>query len=156
MRILVAEDDSKLRSHLKQALTQAGYAVDETGDGLEALWLGKENSYDSAVLDISMPGMDGVSVTRAHELRTPLTLLRMRIEQSAAEIPPELSEQLQEELSRLSKFVERSLLAARAESGGLEFQRASVEANGMDGHRIAFRDNGRVFAVRLSWKPTTQ
>ena len=65
MRILVAEDDSKLRSHLKQALTQGGYAVDETGDGLEALWLGKENAYDAAVLDISMPGMDGVSVTRA-------------------------------------------------------------------------------------------
>ena len=65
MRILVAEDDSKLRSHLKQALAQAGYAVDETGDGLEALWLGKEHAYDAAVLDITMPGMDGVSVTRA-------------------------------------------------------------------------------------------
>lgn len=64
MRILLAEDDSKLRSHLKQALTQGGYAVDETGDGFEALWLGKENPYDAAVLDISMPGMDGVSVTR--------------------------------------------------------------------------------------------
>ncbi len=68
MRILVAEDDSKLRSHLRQALSQAGYAVDETGDGQEALWLGKEHDYDAAVLDISMPGMDGVSVTRA--LRT--------------------------------------------------------------------------------------
>ena len=65
MRILVAEDDAKLRSHLKQALTQGGYVVDETGDGFEALWLGKENAYDAAVLDISMPGMDGVSVTRA-------------------------------------------------------------------------------------------
>ena len=65
MRILVAEDDSKLRSHLKHALQQGGYAVDETGDGQEALWLGKENAYDAAVLDISMPGMDGVSVTRA-------------------------------------------------------------------------------------------
>lgn len=65
MRILVAEDDSKLRSHLKHALVQGGYAVDETGDGQEALWLGKENAYDAAVLDISLPGMDGVTVTRA-------------------------------------------------------------------------------------------
>lgn len=64
MRILVAEDDPKLRSHLKQALTQVGYAVDETGDGQEALWLGREYPYDAAVLDISMPGMDGVTVTR--------------------------------------------------------------------------------------------
>lgn len=65
MRILVAEDDPKLRSHLKHALMQVGYAVDETGDGQEALWLGKENAYDVAVLDISMPGMDGVTVTRS-------------------------------------------------------------------------------------------
>jgi DNA-binding response OmpR family regulator len=65
MRILVAEDDSKLRSHVKQALTQGGYVVDQTGDGQEALWLGKETDYDAAVLDISMPGMDGVTVTRA-------------------------------------------------------------------------------------------
>lgn len=65
MRILVAEDDPKLRSHLKQALQQVGYAVDEAVDGPEALWLGSENPYDAAVLDVSMPGMDGVSVTRA-------------------------------------------------------------------------------------------
>lgn len=39
--------------------------MDGTGDGQEALWLGKENDYDAAVLDISMPGMDGVTVTRA-------------------------------------------------------------------------------------------
>ncbi len=65
MRILVAEDDPKLRSHLKHALVQVGYAVDETGDGQEALWLGRENAYDVAVLDISMPGMDGVTVTRS-------------------------------------------------------------------------------------------
>ena len=65
MRILVAEDDSQLRSHLKHALQEGGYSVDETGDGQEALWLGKENAYDAAVLDISMPGLDGVSVTRS-------------------------------------------------------------------------------------------
>jgi DNA-binding response OmpR family regulator len=46
-------------------LKQGGYVVDETGDGQEALWLGKENAYDAAVIDISMPGMDGVSVTRS-------------------------------------------------------------------------------------------
>lgn len=64
MRILVAEDDSKLRSHLKRALTEVGYAVDETADGEEALWLLGEYPYDAAILDITMPGRDGVSVTR--------------------------------------------------------------------------------------------
>jgi DNA-binding response OmpR family regulator len=61
----VAEDDAKLRSHLVKALRAAGYAVDDTGDGEEALWLLGEHPYDAAVLDISMPGRDGVSVTRA-------------------------------------------------------------------------------------------
>ena len=64
MRILVAEDDAKLRSHLKRALTEVGYAVDDTADGEDALWLLREHAYDAAVLDITMPGRDGVSITR--------------------------------------------------------------------------------------------
>lgn len=64
MKILVAEDDAKLRSHLVRSLREAGYTVDDTGDGNEALWLLSEHSYDAAVLDVSMPGQDGVSVTR--------------------------------------------------------------------------------------------
>jgi DNA-binding response OmpR family regulator len=47
------------------ALRAAGHAVDATGDGEEAQWLLMENPYDAAVLDIMMPGRDGVSVTRA-------------------------------------------------------------------------------------------
>jgi DNA-binding response OmpR family regulator len=65
MRILVAEDDRKVRSHVVGALRAAGHAVDDTGDGEEALWLLRENPYDAAVLDITMPGRDGVSVTRS-------------------------------------------------------------------------------------------
>lgn len=211
---------------------------------INALLLRVGNAYDE---------MADYSSRVAHELRTPLTLLRMRIEHSAAEMPPELSEQLQEELSRLSTFVERSLLAAKAEAGRLDVRRSSVDlsalleefkepyeilasqagldlewvispglridtdpdllrqmlhnllgntcrygasiarlrvipsarsavlslandlpesrapgglgiglrlvralANGMTGHHFALRDNGRVFAVRLVWKPITQ
>lgn len=69
MRVLVAEDDAKLRSHLVRALREGGYAVDQTGDGKEALWLLGENKYDVAVLDVSMPGYDGVSVTRTARTR---------------------------------------------------------------------------------------
>ncbi len=65
MRILIAEDDPKLRAHLKNAMVEVGYAVDDTADGEEALWLLREHSYDAAVLDISMPGRDGVTVTRS-------------------------------------------------------------------------------------------
>lgn len=65
MRILLAEDDLRLRKHLAAALRAAGHEVDETGDGLDALRLMEGHAYDAAVLDITMPGMDGVSVIRA-------------------------------------------------------------------------------------------
>jgi len=65
MRILVAEDDPKVRSHVVSALRAVGHAIDETGDGEEALWLLLEHPYEAAILDITMPGRDGVSITRA-------------------------------------------------------------------------------------------
>jgi signal transduction histidine kinase len=56
----------------------------------------------------------------AHELRTPLMLLRMRVEHAPPTMPPAFQEDLQDELARLSRFVERSLLAAKAEQGSLQ------------------------------------
>jgi len=64
MRILLAEDDTRLRRHLAAALREAGHEVEETGDGIAALGLLENHPHDAAVLDISMPGMDGVSVIR--------------------------------------------------------------------------------------------
>lgn len=81
MRVLVAEDDRKLLVHLAKALRAAGYTVDETGDGEEALWLLGEHAYDAAVLDISLPGRDGVTVTRTARQRgctTPVLLATAR------------------------------------------------------------------------------
>ncbi|MBE2180920.1 MAG: response regulator transcription factor [Chthoniobacterales bacterium] len=65
MRVLVAEDDPKVRRHLVQALVAAGHAVDEACDGDEALWLLGEADYQAAVLDVGLPGRDGISVTRS-------------------------------------------------------------------------------------------
>jgi len=81
MRVLVAEDDPKLRVHLVKALRSAGHVVDDTADGEEALWLLGERAYDAAVLDISIPGMDGVTVTRAARKRgvaTPVLIATAR------------------------------------------------------------------------------
>jgi signal transduction histidine kinase len=63
----------------------------------------------------------------AHELRTPLMLLRMRLEHAPAGTPPAFQEEMQDELARLSRFVERSLLAAKAEQGVLVPVPASVD-----------------------------
>lgn len=55
----------------------------------------------------------------AHELRTPLMLLRMRVENAPPGTPPLFQEEMQDELARLSRFVERALLATKAEQGSL-------------------------------------
>lgn len=81
MRLLVAEDDLKVRSHVVGALRSEGHVVDETGDGEEAIWLLREQEYDAAVLDITMPGKDGVGVTRtarANGFSSPIILATAR------------------------------------------------------------------------------
>jgi signal transduction histidine kinase len=67
------------------------------------------------------------SANVAHELRTPLTLLRMRVESSAPLLPEEVSEEMQEEIRRLSQMVERSLLAAKADGGRLDLRIRDID-----------------------------
>ncbi|MFM9957455.1 MAG: response regulator transcription factor [Phycisphaerales bacterium] len=64
MRVLIAEDSPVLQASLAQALGEAGYAVDVTGDGARALINARTTSYDVVVLDIMLPRMDGLEVLR--------------------------------------------------------------------------------------------
>lgn len=68
---------------------------------------------------IAYQEMAEFSARVAHELRTPLMLLRLRLEHAPPGTPPAFQEEMQDELARLSRFVERSLLAVKAEQGGL-------------------------------------
>ena len=81
MRILVVEDDPDLARQLKQALGDAGYAVDHAPDGEEGHFLGESEPYDAIVLDLGLPKIDGVSVLeqwrRAH-ITTPVLILTAR------------------------------------------------------------------------------
>ncbi|KKC33715.1 response regulator transcription factor [Devosia psychrophila] len=81
MRILVVEDDTNLNRQLKEALTDAGYAVDVAFDGEEGHFLGDTEPYDAIVLDIGLPQMDGLSVLeewRRAGKTTPVLLLTAR------------------------------------------------------------------------------
>ncbi len=71
-------------------------------------------------LDTSFAQLQEYTSQVAHELRTPLHLMRLRVETHAACMDPELAEGLQEELARLSNYVEAALTIARAEQGRLE------------------------------------
>jgi two-component system OmpR family response regulator len=62
MRVLVVEDDANLNRQIKEALTDAGYAVDVAFDGEDGHFLGDTEPYDAVVLDIGLPQMDGLSV----------------------------------------------------------------------------------------------
>ena len=65
MHLLVVEDDRQLRSSLTRGLREAGYTVDAVGNGAQATTSAAEASYDGIILDILLPGEDGVSVCRA-------------------------------------------------------------------------------------------
>lgn len=62
MRVLVVEDDLNLNRQLCEALTDAGYVVDNATDGEEGHFLGDTEPYDAVILDIGLPQKDGISV----------------------------------------------------------------------------------------------
>ena len=65
MRILLAEDDRQLRESIARGLREASYAVDDAPDGDRAIYLAAVNEYDAIMLDIVLPGKDGLEVCRA-------------------------------------------------------------------------------------------
>jgi two-component system OmpR family response regulator len=64
MRILVVEDDAKIASFVVKGLKQEGYGVDHAADGDTGLALADSTPYDAAVVDIMLPGLDGLSLVR--------------------------------------------------------------------------------------------
>jgi two-component system copper resistance phosphate regulon response regulator CusR len=64
MRLLVVEDYRPLQQSLVKGLREAGFAVDSTRDGREGLWYAMSNEYDVIVLDLMLPGVDGLEILR--------------------------------------------------------------------------------------------
>jgi len=64
LRLLLIEDDSDLVENLKKPLKDAGNVVDVAEDGIEGEYLGNENIYDIAVLDLGLPKRNGLDVLR--------------------------------------------------------------------------------------------
>ena len=64
MRVLVVEDDARLAAQIATALGEAGYVVDRAVDGPRADFLGQTEAYDAIILDLGLPGVDGLTVLR--------------------------------------------------------------------------------------------
>ncbi|MDB5943316.1 MAG: two-component system response regulator [Ramlibacter sp.] len=81
MNLLLVEDDPSMRSTLERALSRRGARVTGCGDGNQALKLWREQLPDVVVLDLSLPGMDGLQVleqARRSQLATPVLILTAR------------------------------------------------------------------------------
>jgi len=64
MRVLVVDDEQRLAEALRRGLTAEGMTVDVTHSGDDALWRATATHYDAIVMDVMMPGLDGVSACR--------------------------------------------------------------------------------------------
>jgi DNA-binding response OmpR family regulator len=81
MRLLLVEDDIDLASSLSKGLRRAGYAVDMANNGVDAEYLGNEAVYDVIILDLGLPGRNGLEVLshwREAGLSTPVIILTAR------------------------------------------------------------------------------
>src|SRR5260370_538799 len=82
MKVLIIEDDTAIATNLYDYLESAGYAVDVASDGVTGLHLAVTQHWDAILLDLSLPGMDGLTICRKlrEEARrdTPVLILTPR------------------------------------------------------------------------------
>lgn len=81
MKVLVVEDDVKIATFIKKGLQEESYSVDVTHHGDEAIYLAQVNAYDIILLDIMLPGSNGMDVCKAlreKNIITPIIMLTAR------------------------------------------------------------------------------
>jgi len=78
MRILIIEDDTKISNFVARGLQEVGYIVDQAADGREGLSMISSDVYDCAIIDIMLPGLDGLSIIekmRQRKINLPVLIL---------------------------------------------------------------------------------
>jgi two-component system OmpR family response regulator len=78
VRVLVVEDEAKMAQLLRRGLSEAGFAVDLADRGEDALWMAKATPYDAIVLDVMLPGIDGLQTCqglRDQDIWSPVLML---------------------------------------------------------------------------------
>jgi DNA-binding response OmpR family regulator len=81
MRVLIVEDDETIAAFVAKGLREAGFAVDQSGDGREGLDRAVSSPYDVAIVDVMLPGLDGLALVEAlrrRGVRTPVLFLSAR------------------------------------------------------------------------------
>ncbi|WP_064606960.1 heavy metal response regulator transcription factor [Photobacterium sp. J15] len=81
MKLLLIEDEPKTGEYLRKGLTEAGYVVDLSCDGVDGLYQATSNQYDLIILDVMLPQLNGwqvLTTLRASEIETPIIMLTAR------------------------------------------------------------------------------
>jgi two-component system alkaline phosphatase synthesis response regulator PhoP len=82
--ILIAEDEPRIAGIVRDYLARAGYSVTVAGNGVDALTIARTRRPDLVILDLGLPHMDGMDVTRAlrKHSRVPIIMLTARVDES--------------------------------------------------------------------------
>jgi two-component system OmpR family response regulator len=147
MRVLLVEDDAALRAQIGAALKASGHTVDAAVDGVDGEHLGAVEAFDAIVLDLGLPGRDGLAVLRAWRaagIATPVLLLTARSswQEKVLGIDAGADDylakpfQMEELLARLRALIRRAAGHAQAElqcgEVRLDTRRCKVTAAGQE------------------------
>lgn len=152
--ILVVEDDRKVAAFLGRALTYEGYRVSVAHGGPEAVCLAAAEAFDLVVLDVMLPGMDGLDVARQVRQRGSVPILMLTARETVADRVEGLDAgaddyltkpfALEELLARLRALLRRKSARASEQWGVLEFGGVRLDfdtrAVTRDGRRIDLRN----------------
>lgn len=157
MRLLLAEDEKELSNALVAILKHNHYSVDAVYNGIDALDYGRTENYDGVILDIMMPGMDGIAVLqklREQGITTPVLLLtaKSEVEDRILGLDAGADDYLPkpfamgELLARLRAMTRRKLDFApnRLVFGGIRLDRANFE---LSSDHASFRLGNKEFQI---------
>jgi len=152
--VLIVEDDPRVAAYVERALASAGYQVEQAADGVTALQSAREYAPDLVVLDVGLPGLDGLEVTRRLRTTSSVPILILTARDGVSErvsgfdagaddflAKPFALEELQ---ARVRALLRRSTLnSADARKGRLSYADLDVD---LDLHEV--RRGGRAVKLR--------
>jgi two-component system response regulator MprA len=152
--VLVVEDDPRVAAYLDRALAQAGYGVEHARDGIAALQAAAAHNPDLLVLDVGLPGLDGLEVARRLRASSSVPILILTARDGVSErikgfdagaddflAKPFAIDELH---ARLRALLRRSTLnSAAARKGTLEYADVRVDLDRREVHRA-----GRTVKIR--------
>ena len=174
MRVLLVEDDASIAEFVARALREHGYTVDQAADGIDGLDLAKRERYDAAIVDLMLPGRDGLGLIeeiRRARIATPVLVLtakrsvddRVRGLQTGADdyltkpfALPELLARVQALIRRSTGAVESPLLAVGSLTLDLLTRRVERDGRAIDLRprefsllELLMRNEGRVVSKTM-------